>query len=266
MEAVADSAIIIYQMGKVGSTSIHRSLAQAELALPIYKVHFLSDKGMQHGEEFHQKTLKIPWEETPHIQTSQFLREQIQNNRAIQWKIITIVREPISREISEFFQYVHSMYPELLDADGNLDEHKASRILQTKLMFYNPEQNYTCRWFDMEMKGMFGIDVFAHPFNTDAGYSIIQQGNVDLLILRLESLDQTFTSAITQFLGVDTPIEMIRSNVRSKQKRGATYQHVAQNLAVRESVCEKIYSSRYAQHFYSPSEIEQFTQKWAQSS
>ncbi len=262
METIADSAIIIYQMGKVGSTSIHRSLEHADLTLPIYKVHFLSDEGLQHGEEFHQKTLKIPWEETPHIQTSQFLREQIQNNPAIQWKVITLVREPISREVSEFFQYVHSMYPELLDADGNLDERKAIRILQTKLMFYNPEQNYTCCWFDMEMKGMFGIDVFAHPFNTEEGFSIIKQGNVELLTLRLESLDQNFSQAMTQFLGVDTPIEMVRSNVRAEQKRGTTYQHVAKSLMVRESVCEKIYASRYAQHFYSPSEIEQFTQKW----
>ena len=78
MDTTFDSAIIIYQMGKVGSTTIHTSLEQADLPLPIYKVHFLSDEGMQHGEEFHQKTLKIPWETTPHIQTSQFLREKIQ--------------------------------------------------------------------------------------------------------------------------------------------------------------------------------------------
>lgn len=258
-----DSAIIIYQMGKVGSTTIHTSLDNADLSLPIFKVHFLSDEGMQHGEEFHQKTLKIPWKTTPHIQTSQFLREKIRNDASIKWKIITLVREPISREISEFFQYVQSLYPDLLDDDGNLETDRAFRILQTKFMFYNPQKNYTCRWFDMEMKGMFDLNVYDHPFDTESGYSIINHGNVDLLVLRVESLTQTLSPAITKFLNLDTPIEMIKSNVRTDQKRGSVYQQVLQSFTLRESICRKIYASNYAKQFYSEAEIEQFVQKWS---
>ncbi|MCP5096081.1 MAG: sulfotransferase family 2 domain-containing protein [Chloroflexi bacterium] len=258
-----NTAVIVYQMGKVGSTTIHASLENAKLPCPIYKVHFLSDEGMAHGEEFHQKTLKIPWETTPHIQTSQLLRQKIQSDDTIKWKIITLVREPISREVSEFFQYVQSLYPELLDEDGNLEKERTFRILQTKFMFYNPQKNYTCRWFDMEMKGMFGLDVFAHPFNTEEGYTIINHGNVELLILRLESLDQSFIRAVTQFLDLPTPIEMIKSNVRTEQKRGGVYQQVLQEFTIRESICRKIYASDYARQFYSEAEIEQFVQKWA---
>ena len=173
------------------------------------------------------------------------------------------MREPVSREISEFFQYVHSMYPELLDENGNLEEDRALRILQTKFMFYNPQKNYTCRWFDMEMKGMFGLDVYEHPFNTEEGYTIINHGNVELLILRLEGLDQNFSQRVTQFLDLPTPIEMYKSNVRTEQKRGATYQHVLQKFTIRESICRKIYASSYARQFYSEAEIEQFIQKWS---
>lgn len=264
MDAVTNSAIIIYQMGKVGSTTIHTSLEEASLPLPIYKVHFLSDEGMAHAVEFHQKTLKIPWENTPHIQTSEFLREKIQSDPTSKWKIITLVRDPIMREVSEFFQYVHSMYPELLDEAGNIEKARAIKLLQTKLMFYNPEKNYTCRWFDMEIKGMFGLDVFAHPFATDKGFSIIQHGNVDLLILRLEDLNRNFSEALSQFLHLDSPIEIIKSNVRSEQKRGSTYAEVRQELKVRESVCRKIYASKYARHFYSDAEIEQLIERWSE--
>lgn len=263
MDSNFDSAIIIYQMGKVGSTTIHASLENANLSLPVYKVHFLSDEGMKHGEEFHQKTLKIPWESTPHIQTSQFLRDKIRSDDHVKWKIITLVREPISREISEFFQYVHSMYPELLDEDGMLEKERTLRILQTKFMFYNVQKNYTCRWFDMEMKGMFDLDVYAYPFNTEDGFTIINQGQVDLLILRLEDIDQNFSRAVTQFLELPTPIEMIKGNVRTEQKRGTTYQHILQEFTIRESVCRKIYTSNYAKHFYSDAEIEQLVQKWS---
>ena len=265
MIAEQRAAVLIYQMGKVGSTTIDASLEQAELALSIYKAHFLSDEGIAHGEKFHQETLKVPWHETPHIQTSQHIREQIRSDDSINWKIITLVREPISREISEFFQYFHSMYPELLDDAGNIvNEARALRILQTKFMFYNPETNYTCRWFDMEMRNMFGLDVYAYPFDHDSGYTVVQQGNIDLLMLRLENLNETMGDAIGRFLNLPTPLKMVKANQRSEQQRGHLYRKVIQEFAISESLCRKIYGSRYAQHFYSPTEIERLIKRWTQ--
>ncbi len=263
MNSEIDTAVIIYQMGKVGSTTIHASLEQANLPFPIYKVHFLSDEGIKHGEEFHQKTLNIPWATTPHIQTTHLLRQKIRSDEAIRWKIITLVREPISREISEFFQYLDSLYPELLDAEGNLEEKRALRILQTKFMFYKPEKNYTCSWFDMEMKPMFGLDIYDYPFDAQAGYTIINHENIDLLILRLEDLDHNLSKSVTQFLNLQTAIEMVKSNVRREQQRGALYRKVMQDFTLRESICRKVYASKYATHFYSEAEIEQFIQKWS---
>ena len=260
---MSDSALIIYQMGKVGSTTLHNVLEQADLPMPIYKVHFLSDAGLRHAVEFHQKTLKIPWETTPHIETTNFLRQKIKSDNNTQWKIISLVRDPIGREISEFFQYVHSLYPNLLDANGEIDAQKTMRILQTKFMFYNPQKNYTCRWFDMEVKNMFGIDVFAHPFDTEAGYSIIKQGNVDLLVMRLESLNENFTPAMNEFLGRPLALNHQQANVRSTQKRGATYHHIRQQFSLSDSVCRKVYHSAYARHFYSETQIDQFVQKWS---
>lgn len=263
MEQEVNLTVIIYQMGKVGSTTIQTSLEKANLTLPIYKVHFLSDEGMQHAVEFHQKTLKIPWENTPHIETSQFLREKIRTDAAMQWKIITVVREPVIREISEFFQYVHSMYPELLDENGNIEKRRAIKILQTKFTFYNPQKNYTCRWFDMELGGMFGIDVYAHPFDTQAGFAIINQGNIDVLILRLEDLNRNFSQALAQFLNLPKPVEIIKSNVRSDQKRGDTYEELLQEFTIQKAICHKVYASNYARHFYSEAEIAQFIQRWS---
>lgn len=263
MGAHDNTAVIIYQMGKVGSTTIHKALEAADLPFPIYKVHFLSDEGMAHGETFHQKTLKVPWESTPHIQTSRLLRDKISSDPSARWQIITLVREPIGRELSEFFQYVHSLYPELLDEQGEIDKKRALRMLRTKFMFYKPESSYTARWFDMEIKQMFGIDVYDHPFDRKAGYTVIKQGNVELLTLRLEDLDDTFMPAVTPFLNVETPIPLARSNVRSEQKRGDAYREIIEDFKVRPAICERIYASKYATHFYSEAERAQFAQKWS---
>jgi hypothetical protein len=150
-----------------------------------------------------------------------------------------------------------------LDADGNLEKERALKVLRTKFMFYKPESNYTCRWFDVEMKGMFDVDVYDHPFNFEDGFTIINHGNVDVLILRLEDLDRSLSRGVTEFLGLETPIEMVRSNVRADQERGAVYREVLSDFTIRESLCRKVYSSKYATHFYSASEIEQFVQKWS---
>jgi len=258
-----NSAIIIYQMGKVGSTTVHESLKSAGLATPIYKVHFLSDEGMKRGHEFHQQTLKKPWVTTPHIETSQFLRQAMSRDPGIRWKIITLVREPISREVSEFFQYVNSLYPDIVDQDGRLDEARALKILHTKFMFYKEAKSYTCTWFDVEFKGLFGLDVYAHPFQHRQGFTILHHGNIDVLILRMEDLDRALGRGLAQFLDLEAPVEMVRSNVRLEREHGTAYRQVLKDIVIPRPLCRKVYSTRYATHFYTPDEIEAFTKKWS---
>jgi len=49
--------ILIYQMGKVGSTTILKSLKNAQIQNPVYHIHFLSSDGIRNAERYF-KTLK----------------------------------------------------------------------------------------------------------------------------------------------------------------------------------------------------------------
>ena len=262
-----NSMTILYQMGKVGSTSVHDALIASELDSPVHKVHFLSDTGLAHSEKFHQKTLKnnAHWT-TPYLDTTHHVRKRIASEPELKLNIVTLVREPVRRELSEFFQYVDALHPELVDQDGNLNTQRALRVIQARFMFYNEANNYTCRWFDTEVKEHFGLDVFAHPFDCERGYSLIEQGNIRLLVLRMEDIDRSLNSALRQLLGPAYKDwdSTARANTAKDKQSGSHYGELVNTIKLRGSTCQKVYASTYASHFYSDKERADLIAQWSQ--
>ncbi|MEO1365783.1 MAG: putative capsular polysaccharide synthesis family protein [Acidobacteriota bacterium] len=258
---------VLYQMGKVGSTSVHAALLDAELDNPVHKVHFLSDPGIAHGEKFHRSTLKNPWKETPHIQTTLLVRDAMAADPDLRLDVVTLVREPVRREVSEFFQYLEALHPELLDDDGSLEADRAARVLQARFMFFKEESNYTCRWFDMEIKELFGLDVFDFPFDHGKKYTLIERGNVRLLVLRLEDLDETLNPGLRELVGPGYRDwrgrdGRDRANVGAQKERGEQYRELVANFRLRRPVADKIYGTTYARHFYTAAERDGFLEQW----
>jgi len=253
--------IVIYQMGKVGSTTVCESLKNADLPNPVYHVHFLSHDGIKNAEEYFlglQKGIS-----PPHIKRSKMLRKKIDKKKGVQWKIITLVREPIGREISDFFQVVDRYYPDLIDENGDVNKSSAIEFLQERLANYDESTNYTSTWFDKELKQAFNIDVYAYPFNHEDSFTIIRKENINVLILRLEDLHSSFNNALSQFLDLEAPVRMVTSNVGRDKSYSEAYRYVLKNIAVPESVCAKIYSSKYTKHFYDENSINEFIHKWS---
>lgn len=93
--------VLIYQMGKVGSSSIYQSLAQSDDFKP-YHIHTLNQITIQKIKERSKlKGLKIE----QHIYDSEhILGKFFEQTPQDKLKIITLVREPISRNIAAYFQ------------------------------------------------------------------------------------------------------------------------------------------------------------------
>jgi len=92
-------------MGKVGSETFERSLVNARLPNPIYHIHFLSWKTIKAVENFYLKNAHVGLPE--HLIRSQHLRRIIdQHGDKLRWNIITLVRDPVSSEISGVFQNI----------------------------------------------------------------------------------------------------------------------------------------------------------------
>ncbi len=75
----------------------------------------------------------------------------------IRWKVITLVREPIARAISDVFQNVYAIIPRInrlseKEAFASVSEH----ILE-HLNSFNEANDYVCTWFDREIKAVFEL-------------------------------------------------------------------------------------------------------------
>lgn len=253
--------ILVYQMGKVGSMTIVRSLEAAKLSNPIHHVHCLSDAGIKADREYYlDLQQRIPRE----IPFSKILRRQIEKYRArAHYKIITLVREQVGRQISDFFQNVETYWPNLIDEYGRVKVDDAIEFLRDIFMNYDESTDYASNWFDRELKAMFEIDVYSYPFSHDRGFTIVRKRNADVLILRIEDLDRNFEQAVGEFLNPDGPIQLLKGNVGKEKKYAEEYAYVLANAVLPESVCARIYSSKYAKHFYTESMRNELIRKWS---
>jgi hypothetical protein len=262
--------IIVYQMGRVGSTTIFQSLKKAFSALklkqPIYHTHFLTPEGIAFFEEI-QKSTYGSWEQIPlarkrYILQSYFLSKQLTNNRAPKkkYKIITLVREPIATNISGFFHNCDLWLNDLQNYQNN----SQSYLDKIRERFYQEyPHNVPLTWFDRELKSILDLDVFASEFPKKEGYKIYEGEFFQLLLLKLESLNFCAKQAFKKFLGLEDFI-LIKSHTANEKKYSNIYGDFMNSMSISEEYLDKMYNSKYTQHFYSPEEIETFKEKWSQ--
>jgi hypothetical protein len=263
--------LLIYQMGKVGSKTIRRSLQAIELDRPIFHVHFLTPDRVKRTEKERRKYLGTDrMGLLRHVWQYQYLLKKLgSHSHGKKWKIITLTREAVGRNIATFFE---NLSVEALD-DGRRyriqsDYYGFEGIFsledmgELKQLFL--ERLYHDRplvFFDEELKSMFGIDVFASEFPTSKGYKVYEGERADVLLIRLESLNDCAGDAFREFLGIED-LTLINANVASTKVYAPLYRKFKKTVALPEDYVERMYTSKYMQHFYSEEEIAGFRAKW----
>jgi glycosyltransferase involved in cell wall biosynthesis len=247
-------------MGKVGSTSVKISLEDLNLSTPVYHVHFLSWEMIKEVEKFYlsKPHVKLP----KHLIQSKFLRNLIdQNDHNLRWKIITLVRDPVAREISDMFQNIERDLPGL---NGKDDDAAAILEEHIKLHFekFDESIDYANCWFDRELKNVFNFDIYSIPFNKKGGYQIYQASSADVLLIRLENLSKVFGTALSKFMNIDNA-PLIKGNVAENKSYRSIYERILNNISIPTGILDKVYASNYAMHFYTKNEINDFKIKWS---
>ena len=143
--------------------------------------------------------------------------------------------------------------------NGEIDNQQLLNVFLEKFAHNQPLE-----WFNGEIKDVFGPDVFDHPFKKQRGYQIIRSGNIDLLLLKLEQLNACYQQAFQEFLGVDIP-ELKNTHVTELDPAKPMYADFVKNTSFPEHYLDRMYSSDFAQHFYSEDEISVFRDKWSGS-
>lgn len=242
--------IVIYQMGKVGSSSVYQSLL-ATTQQPVYQVHFLlPDATRSVIKMYRDKQQPVPF----HVYEGQQLYQHIVR-RGYPTKYITLVREPIGRTLSDFFEnYALLTGKPFADA-----EHSVAETIDLVQKYSHPD--YALRWFDDEFYPALGIDIYAHAFSHERGYLRLQHEHMDLLVLRIEDDDAVLEQAITSFLGLEG-FELSAANVGAKKAYSDMYQQVKQTMRLSPAFVDVQLNSRYAKHFYTSDERTVIRERW----
>jgi hypothetical protein len=244
--------IIVFQMGKVGSTSVALSLHQIVNDCPIFHVHFLNAlRLVQLIAYYENKDLQPPH----HLYMGLRVHRHIIRRRHPA-KFITMVRDPIARNISSAFQNF-----ELTTGLQSAAEQMLSRHTLTEMMHAYGLDQFPLTWFDEEIKTTLGIDVFAQPFSHEQGYSQYQNKPFDLLLIKAESDDAVKEKAIADFLGLEN-FRLTRTNVGESKIYADDYQFVKDNLVFSAHEIDPMYRSKFVTHFYTPQEIATMKAHW----
>jgi len=251
--------ILVYQMGKVGSTSVSDSLKAARLKNYVFDIHFLSNDLNQYKKFYIDSGIvPVPY----HIELGLALRKRIIKNKFNKFKIISLVRDPIARQISDVFQNPEIMGMNIRGQVGLLDINKSITLIEDKFSDLKAF-DYVFEWFDRELKSIFGIDVFSNPFNRDIGWTVYYGDKADLLIIRMEDLSLVGEAVISEFLKTPLKISLLDSNVRSQTPEAMSYKYVKENMRIKREICKKVYNSQLVRHFYSEKHINELINRWS---
>ena len=220
-----DEIILVYQPGKVASSSVYKSIQN--YGHNVLHCHVLAD--IRDNEDDLYKILNMK-----------------------SGKIICLVRDPIARRISEMWQNMTNRTRYAIDADFNEVE---------KYYFDCAFENIEFRWFENEMQKTFHLDVFDHLFDKDKGYSIIKQENMELLLMKMEKLDE-LENVIGSFLGIKD-FQLQNDNIGSEKSYRFAIEEYKKIFPISQERLEEIYKkNNYIRHFYSDQECDELYDKW----
>jgi len=240
--------IAIFQMGKVGSRTIYQSLD--EYGVFGWHIHYLS-KELNAWRERSQNEMPLP----------ELLRK-VSGNDEFKVRIITLVRDPIARNVASYFQNIQKWFPQILTRYENDREETIEFTIDRFLNGWSPyDHNLPLNWWGDELEGVFGINAIDGKFPKGKGYRIIQNEMVELLIIKVESLNEVFNPAIHEFLGIDK-LQLCLSNLGDEKPYNQLYRDFIDKIRIPADYLERHYQSDAVMEFYTNDEIDGFLKKW----
>jgi hypothetical protein len=259
--------LMVHTMGKVGSTTVVTSLIARGFrdTMNLQQPHFLSEEGMAFVERLSIEGVggweKLTTNNRRYLLNSHILNKELKKKRAAgeRVKVITIVREPVATNLSGFF-HNHVWWPAAVKSRCDKPLAECIAALQNQFLERYPH-DVPATWFDMEIRPLYGVDVFATPFDCERGFSIYHSDFADVMVLKLEKLEQCAAVAFHDFLGLDD-FQLVESNKAEDKSYAELYKAFRRQTTLSESYLDRMYASRMARHFYTEEEIAAFRRRW----
>ncbi|WP_158587054.1 putative capsular polysaccharide synthesis family protein [Motilimonas pumila] len=251
--------ILIHQPGRVGSMTIRKTTESLGLPSAIYHTHFINPETNKKQHEFYNEHLgKV---NQRHMRIAKVLGEAILSGRYQgTLKVIVTVRDPLRRELSNFMLDVEKYYRKNFFTDYS---NGAISINEVQELFLNSRRELTRdNWFDDDVKTPFNIDIFTQEFDHNKKYNIYRNGNVELLLFRLEDISEVIQTAFKDYFGIEPKQIVSRHLSGSRSMEDLCYREISDKLKFNTDFLDQIYQTDYARFFYSNDERADFCQSW----
>jgi hypothetical protein len=234
--------ILVYQMAKVGSSAIVDSIEASGRA--VFHVHRMR---AEHLAELRETRRQLGWTVPPippHDTLGLRLNEVVFERRRP--KVITLVREPIGRNLSAYFEHLDFIW-QTPDAHAKLSSAELHRGFLERYTHNEP-----LTWFDDELRPVCGIDVYERPF-PESGHLTITGERCDLLVLKSEVDNEAKRQVVAAFLGHDVP-RLMPVNRTTDKSKGAAYAQFVRSIVLPDAYVDGMLNSRYCRQWYTAGE------------
>lgn len=231
-------------MAKVGSTSIYKTLKG--IVNPIYHIHSLNEKQFLKDKQTLADKNLFP---DSRINFSS-IKNHLSNKPTT---IITAVRNPIERNISAFFEVIEFYV-------GSDYETYSQDQLKQKYLDLLPHF-YPLQWFDDEILEFTGIDVYNYSFDKEKKYIVIKEGNITLLIFRLDIDQRSLVNLINQSFHVEIE-EIKKVNQAAEKHYNKQYDSFKENITFNSAYLGSILTHKFSNHFFTKKELHCIRKRW----
>jgi len=217
--------IFLFQMGKVGSSSLKSTLTENYSGLVV------------------------------HVHNYQMLTEQ--EKSILRWRkrlrlpvyVICPVREPLSRNISAFFEnFNRDTGFEFSDKEWTSDE-----LIDLFLRHY--PHNVCLEWFDSNLRTTFGLDVFSQAFPIQQKWKIYKHKSIRILIYRSDLDRSTQLDLISKLIGRKLS-GWTHSNISADKSYGVIYKRFIGSVKLPDIYISIMCNSKFCRNFWSNEEIK----------
>jgi hypothetical protein len=255
-KANGNQFVLVYQPGKVGSTSIAGALEKYS-GLSSWQLHNVYPQMVQ---KFIDK-LSTKKCKPPHcMYHGQVVYTSLVQDSRQPLSIITLVRDPFERNLSSFFEAIQFYYPQwqMLSLDD------ITHIMQTFTDKFDHEDLFD--WFDDEFKPALDLDIYSFNFDASTLTSRFDSpdGRIRVLCLRCDLSDVAKSQLIGQFLSLPK-FELVKAkNVGDSKIYQALYSLFKMKYRFNPQLMDYYQKQKYIQHFFTAQEREKMFIKWSE--
>lgn len=241
---VAANTTVVYTMGKVASTSVASGLREAGQV--VFDMHTLNDRYILGKiSEITEKCVeKIPRNYIDSLYVHKNI-DFLKKNATF----VSVAREPLSRNISAFFQ------------NRNLSDHveKGNDFSVVKNFIDNYPHELPINFFDEQFKKYLGFDVYKKKFNNE---TLTTAAN-GYIVIRFDARTEIMEGSLSDFFSKRVILK--KMNVTLDKPTANIYLKVKERLKKEFPLDLKdvLFRSKYMTYFFTPNEIDEIYSYWS---